>query len=473
MIKVLMFGWEFPPHISGGLGTACYGLTHALQKARVKVLFAVPKLYGDEPADAAKLIDASTVIKERRKTKKVATGKNVMATEIIPAIPNRQEHVRHETITYIRTPSVLRPYYGPDDISGEFTRELRNWNYSFQQTSHAVKELNTGLVNGNDTMTATEDDGEVFNFTGTYGSNLMEEVARYADVAGTLTTKYSFDVIHAHDWMTYPAGLKAKRMSGKPLVIHVHSTEFDRSGDHISQVVFEIERLGFTEADHIITVSNWTKQVVMTRYGIPAEKITVVHNGIIPKEEPLNFSFPDIGSHFVTFLGRVTHQKGPAFFVEAAEKVLQEFPDAHFIVAGAGDLLPQIIERVARLNMSSNFHFTGFLSGNQVDQIWSLTDVYVMPSVSEPFGIAPLEAIQGGVPVILSKQSGVSEVMPHAIKVDFWDTAVLAGAICSVLRYESLSHVLRQNSKKHIKHLTWEKAAQDVKAVYNELTRKK
>ena len=255
-------------------------------------------------------------------------------------------------------------------------------------------------------------------------------------------------------------------------MIHIHSTEFDRSGDHVNEMIYGIEKMGFTEADHIIAVSNWTKQIVASRYRIPEDKITVIHNGVIPKPKPKEFSFPNIGSHFVTFLGRVTHQKGPGFFVEAAEKVLQEFPDAHFIVAGAGDLLPHIIEKVAQLNMSANFHFTGFLSTEQVDQVWSLTDVYVMPSVSEPFGIAPLEAIQGGVPVILSRQSGVAEVMPHAIKVDFWDIKAVAAAICSVLRYESLSEVLRQNSQKHVKSLTWEKAAVDVKAIYYELTGK-
>ena len=206
---------------------------------------------------------------------------------------------------------------------------------------------------------------------------------------------------------------------------------------------------------------------------MPAEKIKVVYNGVLPKEKPEAFTFPDIASHFVTFLGRITYQKGPWYFVEAAQKVLLELPDTHFIVAGAGDLLPQIIERVAQLNMSSNFHFTGFLSGDQVDRIWSLTDVYVMPSVSEPFGIVPLEAIQGDVPVILSNQSGVSEVMPHAIKVDFWDTKAVAAAICSVLRYESLSLVLRQKSKQHIQHLTWDKAASEVKDLYHDLIRKK
>jgi len=288
----------------------------------------------------------------------------------------------------------------------------------------------------------------------------MEEVNHFARVGATLTGEYSFDVIHAHDWMTFPAGVAAARKSGKPLVVHVHSTEYDRSGTAVNDIVLEIERVGLHEADKVVAVSHWTRDILIKKYHVPAEKISVVHNGIRPKEDAGPFDFPAIASHFVTFLGRVTHQKGPWYFVEAAQKVLQEFPDAHFIIAAAGDLLPQIIERVAQLNMSAYFHFTGFLSGDQVDRIWSMTDVYVMPSVSEPFGIAPLEAIQGGVPVILSRQSGVAEVMPHAIKVDFWDTTALAAAVCSVLR---------QKGKQHIEGLTWDKAANEVKLVYHEL----
>ena len=462
-MKALMFGWEFPPHISGGLGTACYGLTQSLLKNKVKVLFVVPRIFGDESEAQPFLINASMV--KNRSHRKSAS---LSAPAVSPQSAFRS--VQREAITYIEIPAGLVPYNHPQDsLPANRKMELRAWNYSlFSQGG--IPDI--GYKDLSEDRNISEPQApEELQLTGMYGANLMDEVKRYANAGCIIARQYSFDVIHAHDWMTFPAGIAAKRESKKPLVVHVHSTEFDRAGDRRNKTVVDIEKLGFSEADRIIAVSNWTKQIVMTRYNVPEKKITVVHNGITPKAQPTAFIFPEIGSHFVTFLGRVTHQKGPGFFVEAAKKVLQEFPDAHFIVAGAGDLLPQIIERVAQLNMSANFHFTGFLSVDQVDQIWSMTDVYVMPSVSEPFGIAPLEAIQGDVPVILSKQSGVSEVMPHAIKVDFWDIKSLSAAICSVLRYESLSQVLRQNGKKHIQHLTWDKAAREVKEVYHELTK--
>jgi glycogen synthase len=470
-MKVLMFGWEFPPHISGGLGTACFGLTKSLKELGVKVYFVVPRLLGGETEKNAVLINASAARRAANEAQRPAKNTDTSSRSMKAVLDTGVG--RGKGITYIDVPAGLMAY-GQVGYEGQSVRHetLSRWNYQMRQhhpfdSPGSKPALETDLLAENDSVE------QEHNFSGLYGANLFDEVKRYASVAGAITEKYTFDVIHAHDWMTFPAGISAKRKSGKPLVVHVHSTELDRAGGNINQIIFDIEKVAFEEADKIISVSNWTKKILTAHYGVPEDKIEVVHNGILPREQPGDFDFPEIGSHFVTFLGRVTHQKGPGFFVEAAQKVLQEFPEAHFIVAGAGDLLPQIIERVAALNMSTSFHFTGFLTGDQVDQVWSISDVYVMPSVSEPFGIAPLEAIQGNVPVILSNQSGVSEVMPHAIKVDFWDTRALAAAICSVLRYESLSHVLRQNSKQHIKRLTWDKAASDVKALYHELTRRK
>jgi glycosyltransferase involved in cell wall biosynthesis len=273
--------------------------------------------------------------------------------------------------------------------------------------------------------------------------------------------------------MTYLAGIAAKKVSGKPLVVHVHATEYDRSGEFPDEQVRAIEHQGMAEADSVVTVSHWTKKIAMDRYQVPEEKVNVIHNGIIPKIPSAKiFSPPPVGSHIVTFLGRVTHQKGPLFFVEAARHVLNEIPDAHFVVAGSGDLLPLMIERIAQLRMSSHFHFTGFLKGKDIDKVWSMSNVYVMPSVSEPFGIAPLEAIQAGVPVIISNQSGVAEVMPHAIKVDFWNSRELAAAICSVLKYKSLSETLKQNSAREIETLTWDNAAKKLTHLYHGLATK-
>lgn len=477
-MKVLMFGWEFPPHISGGLGTACFGLTKALMKEEVDVLFVVPRLFDTDTERESFLINASAVSrKPRRKTRRSRAEAEIPVGVVSAATQTERwemglDPVFRRRITRFEVGVALSPYMLPAFMNEASPGlALRTWNYSMHSQQHFYsyaanqRSLAAQIVAGAESSRGHER----FLFSGTYGKNLMEEVDRFAEVGGTLATAHSFDVIHAHDWMTFPAGVVARRKSGKPLVVHVHSTEYDRAGANVSTLVVEIEKLGLNEADRIVAVSNWTKQILITRYHIRAEKIAVVHNGILPRQGGRSFDFPEIASHFVTFLGRVTHQKGPWFFVEAAQKVLQEFPEAHFIVAGAGDLLPQIIERAAQLNMSANFHFTGFLSEDQVDRIWSITDVYVMPSVSEPFGIAPLEAIQGGVPVILSKQSGVAEVMPHAIKVDFWDTKALAAAICSVLRYKSLSNVLRQKGKQHIEKLTWDKAAKELKSVYHEL----
>jgi len=286
-----------------------------------------------------------------------------------------------------------------------------------------------------------------------------------------LPDHYSFDAIHAHDWMTYPAGIEAKKRSGKPLIVHVHATEHDRA-NRINPFVYAIEKEGMEKADRIIAVSLWTKNIIIERYHIATEKIEVVHNGIM-HEEPKAESIPGfapMGSHIITFLGRITHQKGPGYFVEAARRVVDQFPDAHFVMAGSGDLFPQIIERVAQLKLSSCFHFTGFLKKKEIDQILSFTQVYVMPSVSEPFGITPLEAIRAGVPVIISNQSGVAEVMPHALKVDFWNSSALANAICSVLKYKSLSATLNQNSVREIKNITWKRAAKKINKIYYELT---
>lgn len=429
-MTVLMFGWEFPPHISGGLGTACFGLSRALIEKDVRLLFVVPKAHGDE---SIPLINASDIVaREETLSIKSVKNQNIAATRMI------ELH------------SALRPY-------------------SMNEPLQAVEEWSWGFgVESNKQIRIRE--GGRFAFSGKYGPSLVEEVYRYAEVAFVLAGKHDFDVIHAHDWLTFPAGIEAKKASGKPLVVHVHATEFDRAGaPNIDKRVFEIEKLGMTVADRIIAVSQWTKDVVVDEYGIDPMKVEVVHNGISASEQ-YDFSFiPKISDHVVTFLGRVTYQKGPQYFIDAAKKVLDYFPDAHFIMAGSGDLLPDMIDKVAQMKLSSRIHFTGFLKGKQIHQVWSVTNVYVMPSVSEPFGITPLEAVQAGVPVILSNQSGVAEVMDHAIKIDFWDTNALANAIINVLRHKGLSDSLKLNSKNEIEALTWKRAAAKINRLYHKL----
>lgn len=429
-MTVLMFGWEFPPHISGGLGTACAGLTQALSEEETKVLFVVPKAHGDESFD---LINASEIVMPEE-------GEGLV----------QAEGESNESIRTIAIPSTLTPYF-----INEPGYAIEQWNWEFSRE-------NTKLVS-----TPT---GNRYEFTGKYGPGLMDEVHRYAEVSRTIASQNTFDVIHAHDWLTYLAGIEAKKITGKPLVIHVHATEFDRAGEkNIDERVFEIEKKGMLEADLIIAVSQWTKDIIVDKYGIRESKIKVVHNGVV-QTDTTDFSFsPGFSDHVVTFLGRITYQKGPRYFIDAARKVLNFFPDTHFIMAGSGDLLPAMLEYVAQWGLSSRIHFTGFIKEKQIQQVWSITDVYVMPSVSEPFGITPLEAAQAGVPVILSNQSGISEVMDHAIKTDFWDTDALANAIISVLKYKGLSQSLKTNSKRELESLTWNHTAKKINQLYHEL----
>jgi glycosyltransferase involved in cell wall biosynthesis len=310
-----------------------------------------------------------------------------------------------------------------------------------------------------------------FEFSGKYGHNLMEEVARYALVASSIALNNDFDVIHAHDWLTYPAGVASKHISGKPLIVHVHATEFDRSGENVNQDVYDIERKGMEEADRVITVSNFTRQIVIERYHIPPDKVFTVHNAVESVEKP---DLDDVQKHInekvVTFLGRVTFQKGPDYFIEAANKVLKKDENVRFVMAGSGDLLNRMIRRVAKLHIATKFHFTGFLTGPDVDKMFVLSDVYVMPSVSEPFGISPLEAMRSNVPVVISKQSGVAEVLKHALKVDFWDIDALADAIYALLHYEGIKRMFLRYGKTEVDNLKWDNAASKVLDIYNEIT---
>jgi glycosyltransferase involved in cell wall biosynthesis len=426
-MKVLMFGWEFPPHITGGLGTACFGLTKGLAKHGVEVVFVVPKSFGDESQEGFRLINASEIELDFTQT---------LTREF------------REKISYLEVGSNLVPYLDPEEFERWYTKELAGT----KPETHSVFNRK-------------------YQFSGKYGANLMEEVSRYALVALSVANNFQYDVIHAHDWLTYAAGIAAKQISGKPLIVHVHATEFDRSGENVNQVVYDIERNGMEAADRVITVSNFTRQIVIERYGIPAEKVFTVHNAVEPVDKP---ETEDVTKHvkekIVTFLGRVTYQKGPDYFVEAAHKVLQRDPNVRFVMAGSGDLLNRMIRRVAQLKMGTRFHFTGFLAGAEVDRMFAMSDVYVMPSVSEPFGISPLEAMRTNVPVVISKQSGVAEVLQHALKVDFWDIDALADAIYGILHYDGLRKMFAKYGKSEVDSLLWENAAFKVLEIYNNAT---
>ena len=399
-----MFGWEFPPHIAGGLGTACYGMTRGLARNGVEVVFVMPRAYGDEDQRFVRVVNASDV-------ETIGTRDHEFSEELL------------EKVSFIHIDSNMLPYISPEEYAAyhdEFVRSGRTheWTDVWKQR---------------------------YTFSGKYGANLMEEVARYAMVAAQVAKDLEgqFDVIHAHDWLTYFAGIAAKRVSGKPLVVHMHATEFDRSGENINRRVYAIEKAGMQAADRVIAVSELTRRIVIGKYGIPAEKVVTVHNAVRFGESEDAVPERAVKDKVVTFLGRITYQKGPDYFVEAAAKVLQRVPDVRFVMAGSGDLMNHVVQRMFRLS-----------------------DVYVMPSVSEPFGISPLEAMRSGVPVIISRQSGVAEVLDYAIKVNYWDVDALADAIYGLLTYPALGRMFASKGLEEVTGLKWTNAAAKIKTVY-------
>ncbi|MBD3310772.1 glycosyltransferase [Candidatus Woesearchaeota archaeon] len=402
-MRVLMFGWEFPPYSSGGLGTACYGLTKGLAHHGASVTFVVPTKAGS--SEFVKLLSAADF-----------PGKSVRIKGISSPITAYMTSEEYEQV--LDQPSV----------SGKAAKKV-------------------------------------------YGKNLWEEVLRYAARAGSIAKREPHDVIHAHDWLTYKAGIAAKKSSGKPLVIHVHATEFDRGGGNgVNQGVYDIEKEGMHSADRIIAVSGFTKGKIVEHYGIPPEKVEVVHNAV-EFTNPSCAEPPRISEHdrVVLFLGRVTLQKGPDYFLYTARKVLDHMSDVKFVVGGKGDMLPQMIEKAAELGIADRVLFTGFVADEDLDRVYRMADLYVMPSVSEPFGITPLEAMRNGTPVMISKTSGVSEVITHCLKADFWDIDDMASKIIATLHYSELHQTLKEHGSHEVTKFDWRVPARRCIDVYNKL----
>lgn len=415
-MKALMFGWEFPPHILGGLGTASYGLTRGMSMQEdMNITFVIPKPWGDEDQSFLKIIGASN------------------------------------------TPIVWR------DISWE-TAKSRVGKFMDPQEYFNLRDniyADFNYMNTNDLG--------CIEFSGKYPDNLLEEINNYSIVAGVIARTYDFDIIHSHDWLTYAAGLHAKTVTGKPLVIHVHATDFDRSGGNVNPMVYNIEKNGMDHADHIICVSNLTRRIVIEKYHQDPSKVSTVHNAVEPlsPEKIAIERLTKVPEKVVTFLGRITMQKGPEYFVEAASQVLKNSNHIRFVMAGSGDMMNKMIRLVADRGIAHKFHFTGFLKGKQVYEMLNSSDVYVMPSVSEPFGISPLEAMQCGVPSIISNQSGCSEILQNVIKTDYWDVDAMADAIYSICTHPGIAEYLKEEGKKEVDEIKWEYAGQKVRDIYN------
>ncbi len=429
-MNVLMLGWEFPPNISGGLGTACEGIVKGLSTFNdIYVLFVVPKSSGNENTSNFELIDAENVAR---------TG-NVIFTE----------HTSPK-LTTVEIFSRLLPYVSPEDFS-------KQKHFSCEKIASNVKTEHS------DTLSQSRG----FHFTGKYGPNLFDEINNYALITKVIAENNQFELIHAHDWLTFPAGIEAKQVSGKPLIVHVHSTDFDRSGGKINPSIYAIEKQGFEHADKIIAVSNRVKNRLVADYGISTTKISTVYNAITPKKSNIT---PKVKRKYtekvVTFLGRITIQKGPEYFLEVARLVLKRMKNVRFVMAGNGDMMAKMVELSAKYGISNKFHFAGFLKGKEIEEILEMSDVFIMPSVSEPFGIVPLEAMQAKVPVIISVQSGVSELIRNVIKTNFWDINAMADAIHGILCHNPLSKVMANEGTLEVNKLNWEHSAGDIRNVY-------
>jgi len=445
-MRVFMLGWEFPPFISGGLGTACYGLTKAMGNIGADIMFVLPRPVSTPFSTHVRLVSP-------RPGSPLAS----------PSTEFRLDEFDHVTFRTVNA-QLTDPYQtaGQHAAQQEKERQLKATVVSAEEEPAAVAArkgatggfIGAGAVGGG----------------AHYAGDLFSEIQRYAALAAEISRNESLDIVHAHDWMTFPAGLAVAALKGVPLIVHVHSTEFDRSGLHVNQRIYEIERRGMHGAIRIIAVSHLTKNLITHHYGVDPAKVEVVYNAIEPNGNGMDVEEYNIhkDEKIVLFLGRITMQKGPEYFLAAAKKVLEVMDNVKFVMAGSGDMIRRTIEMAAGMGIGQKVLFTGFLRGNDVEKVFKMADLYVMPSVSEPFGIAPLEAMSHDVPVIISKQSGVSEVLTHALKVDFWDINEMANKIIAVLRHPPLASTLRQHGSFEVRRLHWSDAARACLNIYEQ-----
>ena len=462
-MRIFMLGWEFPPHISGGLGTACFGMTRGLDEIGVEVCFVLPTPVPLDVATHVKLRGPHDLSPAGRGEATDAAGAEAgLAVETIPV-----ESFQHVELR--RLAAILQPYADPQSFREAVAALPPDKRAEIERILAASPGAGNLLAGGQDEQLDMPEGSFTPGPAGVhYGGDLMSQIHRYAALAVRLARQESFDVIHAHDWMTYPAALAVAAAVRKPLVVHVHSTEFDRSGENVNREIYEIERTGMHGATRVVCVSYLTRNIVTSRYGIPPERVDVVYNAVeMPTDSGgLELNPIRLNEKIVLFLGRVTMQKGPEYFLRAAKKVVEKFKDVRFVLAGSGDMIAQCVREVADLRLGRYVTFTGFLRGDDVARVFQMADLYVMPSVSEPFGIAPLEALSHNVPVIISKQSGVSEVLSHVLKVDFWDVDEMANKILAVLRPPPLQRTLRQHGAIELRKLSWTDSARKLKETY-------
>ena len=462
-VRVFGIGWEYPPHITGGLGVACQGLLKALGKRDVETSFLLPRLYGDEEElKGVKLVEPADYLDEFTPAER---------RELDRIYLSRRQELKERSASGKPGHSVGQAYSA---YASEFYTPV---NEVFDSTGSDQERVQ------DETEIGAAGDLHLPEFKGGYGRSLYREIHDYARVAAILSAHLDFDLIHAHDWMSFPAGLAVRNLTGKPLLCHVHATEFDRSGDNPNPYTYDLEKNAFEQCNHIVSVSGYTRGVLIDKFGIPGDKVSVVHNGVdfkedVPQDGPVedyvarqssDEAEKTIDDKVVLFLGRMTFQKGPDYFVQAAKIVLERMGNVRFVMAGGGDMYHRMIELAADLGIGGHFHYTGPLTREDVSRMYAMSDLYILPSVSEPFGITPLEAISHNVPVIMSKQAGVSEIVQGCLKVDFWNVQELAEKIIILLNDSTLADSLRTHSYQEARKITWGRAADKLIEVYKNI----
>lgn len=411
-----MLAWEYPPHHRTVVGKACGGLARGLAESGHTVTLALPRVLGEERADG----DVRIISLEAGR-------------DMTDALRLRQSSPE---------PLIKHPQAKP---------------------SFALKEARqAGLL-----QHSGRESHQYFGQQQSFGSESLAAVMRYAE-RSTILQGHPFDIIHCHDWLTAPAGMKLRAATGKPLIFHVHSLESERLGSSGDNLIDEIERRALTEADHVVTVSHHAKRYIVATYGLAMEKVSVVHHGVSREEGHHAYRLPPSKKKekTVLFTGPFIFRKGPEYFVDAAAKVIEHYRDVRFVMSGSGEKLDATLRKVNEWHMGDYFQFTGFLDGIDLERVFLEADLYVMPSVDDPFGFSPLEAIICDTPIIISKQSGAAEILRHALQVDFWDVQRMAEYMLALLEYAPLARDLVAMAQRELHQLHWRASAEAMTMIY-------
>ncbi len=477
-MRVLMLTWEFPPLIAGGLGMACYGIVKALLKMGIEVDLVLPSKYtvyfplrkvSDVDTLPMVFLDQNELIRDNLHgfQETLLPSGHISWTLKSEESISVSERTR-EILLSLGIAENPETYINYHDLK-LFSQLITEKDISSYIDSSYIPILNDFIKTQN-TVNSQSTDSQLLDNVSQYLSgeeDIFKKVQEFTVKAVRIAQTLSYDLIHSHDWLTYPAGMYIKKITGKPLVSHMHATEFDRSGGPGDERIHKIEFSGMSFADQVIAVSNYTAQMVITRYRIDTAKINIVHNAHTTK---VVRNRPDENRLFkgttILFLGRITIQKGPDYFLDVAKAVVKKHKNARFIMAGTGDMARKLLHKSASYKLRSNFLFTGFLNRSEVELILANSDIYMLPSISEPFGIAPLEAMAYGITAVISNQSGVAEVVENAYKIDFWDIKKMADTICYLIENPDFCKELGEKGRIEVEKIVWDDSAKHIASVY-------